>query len=358
MRTLGLIVGCLLIIIVLWESFETIVLPRRVARRFRLTRAFYRITWMPWRGLAQLRRPGVPRENFLSIYGPMSLLLLLILWAAVLILGFALLHWGLGTHLQAPAGLQGFAADLYYSGTTFFTLGLGDVWPTSGPDRFLTVVQGGTGFGFLALVISYLPTLSQAFSRREANISLLDARAGSPPSAVELLRRHARSDGEALSDLLVEWERWSADLLETHVSFPVLAYYRSQHNNQSWIAALGTILDVCALIIAGLENAPTRTARLTYAMARHAAVDLNLVFYQQPLAQGPDRLPPDELRKVRAALAAAGYRLPDDPEIDHRLARLRQMYEPYLSALAHFLLMPLPGWLPMESARDNWQKTA
>ncbi len=359
MSLLGILGGSLLLLFVLWDAFETIVLPRRVSRRFRLTRLFYRVTWLPWRALARLRKAGAARENFLSVYGPLSLLLLLMLWAAALVFGFALLHWGLGTRLQAPAGLQGFAADLYYSGTTLFTLGLGDVWPTSALDRLLTVVEGGTGFGFLALVIGYLPTLAQAFSRREVNISLLDARAGSPPTALELLRRHAASNGgEELTVLLTEWERWSAELLETHVSFPVLGYYRSQHDNQSWVAALTTVLDVCALIMAGLENGPIRAARLTYAMARHAVVDMSLVFRQPPCPPEPDRLPTTELEKLRKALAAVGHVLPEGQSINDRLHNLRQTYEPYLNALGKFLLMPLPQWLPGEPAKDNWERIA
>ncbi len=351
--------GSLLLLFVLWDAFETIVLPRRVSRRFRLTRLFYRTTWMPWRALARLRKVGIARENFLSVYGPLSLLLLLMLWAAALVFGFALLHWGLGTRLRAPAGLTGFPADLYYSGTTLFTLGLGDIWPTSTLDRFLTVVEAGTGFGFLALVIGYLPNLGQAFSRREVNVSLLDARAGSPPTALELLRRHPASDGgEELTVLLTEWERWSAELLETHVSFPVLGYYRSQHDNQSWVAALTTVLDVCALIMAGLQNGPIRAARLTYAMARHAVVDMSLVYRQPPRPPEPDRLPTTELEKLRKALAAIGYVLPEGQSINDRLRQLRETYEPYLNALGRFLLMPLPQWLPGESAKDNWEKMA
>src|SRR5260370_2892365 len=190
MRSLAIAVGFFLLLVVLWDAFEPILLPRRVSRRFQLTRLFYPLSWLPWRALARLRKAGVGRENFLSVYGPLSLLLLLGFWATGLIFGFALLHWGLGTRLHLPEGLTGFGADLYYSGTTLFTLGLGDVWPTSGLDRLLTVTEGGTGFGFLALVIGYLPMLSQAFSRREVNIRLLDARAGSPPTAVEFLRKN------------------------------------------------------------------------------------------------------------------------------------------------------------------------
>ena len=354
----ALAVGVLIILIVLWDAFETTVLPRRVSRRFRLTRIFYRTTWIPFRAVARGFRAGNPRENFLSVFGPLSLILLLATWAFGLIVGFALLHWGLGSRVTILPGISGFREDLYLSGTTFFTLGLGDVAPTSGASRVLTVVEGGMGFGFLALVIGYLPVLSQAFSRREATIALLDARAGSPPTAAELLRRHGSAEGgEALIALFREWERWSAELLESHVSFPVLAYYRSQHDNQSWVAALTTILDVCSLVVAGIEGMPTRDARLAFAMARHAVVDLARVFSQDPLGTRPDRLPEEELARLRQALAAAGMPLKPDAGVAQHLVHQRQMYEPYVHVLSEFLLMPLPAWVPPAGAKDNWQAT-
>ena len=103
------------------------------------------------------------------------------------------------------------------------------------------------GFGFLALIIGYVPIIYQAFSRRESNISLLDARAGSPSSATEMLRRHYRTQRlEELLQFLRKWEQWCATLLESHLSYPVLTYYRSQHERQSWLAALTTVLDTCA----------------------------------------------------------------------------------------------------------------
>jgi hypothetical protein len=350
--------GVLIILIVLWDAFETTVLPRRVSRRFRLTRIFYKTTWLPFRVIACGIRSGNPRENFLSVFGPLSLLLLLATWAFGLIMAFGLLHWGLGSRLSMPAGISGFRGDLYLSGSTFFTLGMGDVAPTSGASRVLTVVEGGMGFGFLALVIGYLPILSQAFSRREATIALLDARAGSPPTAAELLRRHGSAEGgEALMALFREWERWSAELLESHVSFPVLAYYRSQHDNQSWVAALTTILDVCSLIAAGLEGTPTRDARLAFAMARHAVVDLARVFNQEPRAPQPDRLPEAELARLKQFLAASGMPLKSEAGTAEHLVQLRRMYEPYVHALSEFLLMPLPAWLPPAGAKDNWQIT-
>src|SRR5712692_3533397 len=188
MRILIAILGVALVFLVLWDAFETIVLPRRVVRRVRLTRMFYRATWRPWSAMAIWISPGRRRETYLGYYGPLSLLFLLSVWAAGLVLGFALLHWGTGSGLNRPGETVRFSTDLYLSGTTFFTLGLGDVTPRTPLARALAFLESGMGFGFLALVIGYLPVLYQSFSRREVNITLLDARAGSPPSAEELLR--------------------------------------------------------------------------------------------------------------------------------------------------------------------------
>jgi hypothetical protein len=182
--TVGILAFALILVILL-EAFETIILPRRVSRRFRLTRLFYIITWMPWAAMARAIKNHKRREGVLAYFGPLSLLLLLVFWGASLMLGFGLLLWSGGSALVAQDGRPpDFWTDLYISATTFFTLGLGDVIPKSVFARAVTALECGTGFGFLAALIGYLPTIYQAFSRREANISLLDARAGSPPTAV------------------------------------------------------------------------------------------------------------------------------------------------------------------------------
>jgi hypothetical protein len=359
MKLLAAAGGGFLIFSVLWDAFETIVLPHRVSRRFRPTRFFYMLTWRPWRAIARLRRLGNARENFLSIFGPLSLLLLLATWALLLLVGYALLHWGIGTRLRMPPGMDGFAADLYFSGTTLVTLGLGDVFPSTDSARVLAFLESGMGFGLLALVVGYFPTLSQAFSRREVNVALLDARAGSPPTAGELIRRLGGGPGNAdLGLLLRDWDAWSADLLETHISFPVLAYYRSQHDNQSWLAGLTTVLDVCAVIIAGVDDGPVKTARLTFAMARHAAADLSNVFRLRPTAPPSDRLTAEETARLRETMKKAGMALQDGADAERRLRNLRGMYEPFVFALSEHLLMPLPRWMPPVGARDNWETTA
>jgi len=179
--------GALWVVVIMWDAFEALVLPRRVTRRLRPTRMFYRVTWQVWSAVARRMRPGGRRETYLSFFGPLSLLVLLAAWAASLVAGFALLQTGLGASLNIPGG-GSFTDHLYLSGETFFTLGLGDVAPISRVGRVLLVIEAGIGFAFLALVIGYLPVLYQSFSRREVNITLLDARAGSPPSAEELMR--------------------------------------------------------------------------------------------------------------------------------------------------------------------------
>jgi Ion channel len=357
MTLINAVLGFMLLSIALWDAFEVVILPRRVTHRFRLARFFYRSTWSLWAAVAQWMRPDQRREMYLSIFGPLSLLMLLSVWATGMTVGFALMHWGLGVPLNISGGIAPFSTYLYMSGTTFFTLGLGDVTPLAPPGRALVVVEAGVGFGFLAIVIAYLPVLYQAFSRREVSISLLDARAGSPPNAGELIRRHGR-DMKELTQLLYDWERWSAELLESHLSYPVLGFFRSQHTNQSWLAALTAILDTCALVIAGISGGPTRQAQLTFAMARHAVVDLAQIFITSPQALAPDRLPPAILTRLREALAEAGVTLQDGIATDQKLTELRRMYEPYVHALSDYLCMPLPPWFRITVALDSWQTSA
>lgn len=358
MSILAIIAGVALIIIVLADAFETVVFPRRVTRRVRLVRLFYRTTWRVWTALVRLISRGKRQENYLSYFGPLSLPLLLGFWAGVLIAGFALLYWAPGHALKTPEGLVTFDACLYFSGTTFFTLGLGDIVPLTSFARVLIVLEAGMGFGFLAIVISYLPALNLSFSKREVNISLLDARAGSPPTALEMLRRHSQGPStEALTRLLSEWERWSAELLESHLSFPVLVYFRSQHDNQSWLAALTAILDACAFVMTNLQGTCVRQAQLTFAMARHAIVDLALVLHVAPEDPLVDRLPLREFTSMRTALTTEGMQLREDAEVALRLNDLRRMYEPYVHSLSLRLRLSVPPWAP-ETGRDNWQISA
>jgi hypothetical protein len=359
MRLFAGILGLIILFTTLWDAFETIILPRRVTRPYRLVRLYYRVAWGTWAVIYRLIRSKKLRDTHLSYFGPLSLLWLFATWASSLILAFSVLHWGAGSAINISGGTPSFRTDLYMSGTTFFTLGLGDVTPRSTLARVITVAEAGMGFGFLAVVISYLPTLYGAFSQRELNISLLDARAGTPPTAAELLRRVAGLSGtDALTQYLRDWEIWSAQLMESHLSYPVLCYFRSQHDNQSWLAAFTTVLDVSALIVAYGTGAAKWQAQLTFAISRHAVVDLAEVLRVPPAHPAKDRLPPEDIAEVRNLLVECGASGKGTESGDVKLKELRKMYEPYLNGMSARLLMPLPSWGVGAHFVENWKRSA
>jgi hypothetical protein len=357
----AIVFGLVIIVVVLLDAFETVVLPRRVTRQFRLTAWFYRRTWIPWKRIATHIRTPSRQQSFLGYFGPLSLIMLMAFWATGLIVGFGLLQYGIGGHEQLGNEPITFARIMYHSGETFFTLGYGDIVPTSASARFLSVLEAGMGFAFLGVVIGYLPVVYGAFSRREIQISMLDARAGSPPSAAELLVRLAGSSENpaieqvVLDEVLRDWERWAGELLESGLSYPVLSFFRSQHSNQSWLGALMTMLDVTSLVITGIEGIHPGQARLTFAMARHAAVDLAQVVNARYDPQAPDRLPDADFDTLRDTLAAAGLQLRNSAEARLKLAKLRSMYEPYIHSSARNLMVSLPPWKHPTKMRDNWQ---
>ena len=341
--------GAALVLVIVWDAFETVLVPRRIGRRVRLTRYFYLVTWRLWRAIALRFRKPARRESLLGFYGPLSLILLLLCWASALIFAFTLL--GLGLAAPGTPAARSFGTMLYASGQTFFTLGFGDYTPTSTMGRMLAVLESGLGFGFLGTVVGYLPTLYAAFSQREIEISLMDARAGSPPTATEFLRRIPKLADGRCDDILAAWERWSAQLLETHISYPQLAYYRSQHNNQSWLAALVTVLDCTAALLARPGASRASQAGLTFAMARHALVDITQVFVREYRPIASERLSPGTLRLIGAALAPESA-----DEFEQHLAELRLLYEPYAGALGAYLRFELPPWEHAQPRHDNWER--
>jgi hypothetical protein len=358
MKVVAVIIGIVCIVVVAFDAFETVVLPRRVVRRVRLAKIFYRVSWAAWSALGRKLRQGNRREYYLSYYGPLSLIILLVLWAALFICGFGLLAWGLSLPMHSPGKTLGLGGYLYMSGTTFVTLGLGDVTPLTGAGHFLTVLEAGTGLGFLALVVGYVPVIYQTFSRREINISLLDARSGTPPCGPELLIRHYNGHNpDELTQYLRDWERWCAELLESHLSYPVLAYYRSQHESQSWLSALTTLLDACSLILAGIEGIPSKPAKFIFAMARHTAVDLTQSFGIQP-TKARRKYTSDDFSRLCVDLAARGVVIRDGEEAGQRLKELRLMYEPFVEALADYLILDLPELNIVPDRVDDWQTSA
>jgi hypothetical protein len=351
------IAGFLLILIILLDAFETVVLPRRIQRHFRITAIYYKASWVRWTRVAQLIKKTSRRDGFLAYYGPLSLIMLLAFWAFGLIFGFACVQYGLGEHVQLSTNEpMTFGKLIYHSGETFFTLGYGDVVPSNGMARALSVIEAGMGFAFLGVVIGYLPVVYSSFASREIEISLLDARAGSPPTAVEFLSRLGCCPEQTVLDgIFRDWERWCADLLSSHISYPALLFFRSQHSNQSWLGALTIMLDVTSLIMIGVDGIHPDQARLTFAIARHAAVDLAQVVKAKHDPHAPERLTAEDLRSLRTELTRHGVRLYNGEDASERLANLRKLYEPYVHALSKRLSFMLPTWIAVERMKDNWQ---
>src|ERR1700730_6540133 len=354
MYLFGLISGSILLALIFHDAFEVMLLPRRVRRKLRFITLLFRYTWNLWSWLAERMAFGIRRDMFLSLYGPLSLVMLMGSWVIGLIVGFALIQCSLSFSAK-PVSL---GANLLLSGDTFFTLGTASLASMSKVRQSVAVFEAGTGLAFLAIVIGYLPVLYQLFSRRETHVIMLDARAGSPPNATSLLSRHGHLDSmHALDELLHEWELWSAEVVESHLSYPMLSYYRSQHDNQSWLAALAVIMDSCALVMVGIEDPPAFQARRTFSTARLAVVELGRVLGVKPQVLAETRLTSAEYAQLRAELKDSGMLLVADAGAEERLMEFRSTYEPFLTGLAEYLLLTLPGWLPSPLVLDNWQNS-
>ncbi len=354
MPVIATLVGTLLLFVVLQDAFEVMLLPRRVQRRLRFVRLYFRQTWTMFSAFAGRLPQGARRERMLSVYGPLSMVILFGIWAVGLIIGCGLIEWAFHVGVaEKPLTLMD---AIYLSGVTFFTLGYGDFVPQTVGARAFAVFEAGMGLGFIAVVISYLPVLYQLFARREAHVILLDGRAGSPPTAGGLILRHARGgDIAQLDAVLREWETWGAELLESQLSYPMLAFYRSQHDNQSWLAALACIMDASALVLVGIEALAPLQARMTFTMARQVLVQMTEAFHMRPEPfSGGDRLDVEGYAALQAALMASGIDLSVNADTRETLAALRATYEPLLAGLANFLLVPLPGWLPHDDEEDHW----
>ena len=320
------------------DAFNTLVLARRTRHVFRIARLYYQLTWRPFAALARKIKSPLRRESVLGIYGPMSLLLLIALWGIGLVLSFGLLQWSVG--MKSPEFTPTFAHDLYLSSRALVTLNDGD--PKNAASQFLSVCEGGLGLAFLGLVVGYLPVLYQSFAKRELVISLLDARAGSPPSAGGLLASMP-FEANGIIQQLERWESWMAQLLENQISFPMLGYFRSQHSNQAWLTALVAIVDYATVIGLVSDGSLRLQADLTAAMGRHVLSDVVVIF---GLEQSCERNQSSRLSGRAEQLRGLLLQRPgifdvsklSGASLNERVAG----YEPQAAALSAYFLMSLP----------------
>jgi hypothetical protein len=348
---LELAFGLLVWLGVIWDGFATIVLPRTVAPMKRLSGRFNRWSWRLWTSVG--RRIAQPDRQliFLAVYGPISVILLLVIWGGLIIVAFAMIYQGLGPRLQGESGPLGFGALLYTSASTFLTLGLGDVTSTDPIARSFFTLEAGTGYVFLGLLITYMPVLEQAYGAREAGNLLIHSRAGHPPGAIKFLHRYSPPDRqEILRSNLREAERWMAEIHQSHLSHPVLSFYRAQHWGQSWLVSVTTLLDSCALLIVGGEGIPAEQAKLTYRMGLHLLKDLTEALGLAADHRGRGRLTEADLPALIAALEASAIPWTIGLRETVQLLRLVRRYEVYVMPLSEWLVIPLPAWVLLDSA--------
>jgi hypothetical protein len=341
-RWIALPTGIVILLWTLLDVFRTLVMPRAARGRVRLSRILFQLMWRPWRWTGVRRKTAQTRERVLAAAAPFLFFVLLVGWVSLALLGYALILWSPGfVHGMGP-GDGSFGNALYSSGTSLFTLGFGGGAPT-GWTRAVAVLAGATGLGLFAVVIAYLPVLYQAFNRREVGVLLLDARAGSPPSGPELLHRMGSAGvASSLPDLFAEWERWVADVLETHMSYPLLALFRSPHDETSWVTSLGSVLDAATLILTSVEDEPDERARLLYGTGVHAVEDL---FYYFRLTERETVIQRDEFEDVLHDMKDDGFSIRSVDEAFARFTEKRAKYAPRLDAIAVMLAAPPGLWI-------------
>jgi hypothetical protein len=339
------IVGLLLVAVVLLDVFLTVVVPRRAPRsggRLRVTHYLVPGLWKIWRAIGLRMASADQREVFLGIFGALIVIVMLIAWLVGLVVGYGLLLEALHTELRPEP--ENFASALYVAGTALLTLGFGDFVAIGGWARLLTLTAAATGLGLVALCITLLFTLYGSFQRREVAVVVLEAGAGAPPSGVTLLETYAVAG--ILDDLPLvfrDWQGWAAEVLDSHLAYPILAYFRSSHDNDSWISSLGAVMDAATLVLTTIHGGPKGWAKLSRSVGGHCLEDL--VDYFGLATESELGVERSEFDEARRRLERAGFVLEDaDRSWDH-FSRLRQEYAGRVNALARHWATPPAQWI-------------
>ncbi|HEY2917069.1 MAG TPA: potassium channel family protein [Candidatus Limnocylindrales bacterium] len=340
MEALGFALGLVLVAIVAWDLFQTVVVPRPTPGHIRVSRYVVRGSWALMKRLGR-RSPATMRDNLYGLYGPGAAILLLAVWLGLLILGFGLLLYALRD--ETSPVLPDIWSAIYLAASSVLTIGYGDFVPTGPATRIFSVFAAVGGLGAVALVVTFLFSLYGSYQRRELAIVTLQAAAGSPPSAVALLETYASLEIlDRLDSLFQEWEGWSAEVLDSHVAYPILGFFRSSHDNLSWIGALGTVLDAATLVVTTIDGLPQGHAELARRVGSHLAEDLsNLGFAEGETAW----LSRDDFEAACDRLERAGFRLVDRGQAWGRFEAARLAYAPRLESMATYWAVAATSWL-------------
>jgi hypothetical protein len=339
LRLVASVGGAVLIVGMLSDAVATLIVTQGTSGLWRPTRLFYAATWRATRALAA-RLSDRSGEYVLNVYPALSLLGLLVLWLAGLMIGWSLVYWGLD---QRIGGTRDWGTLVYYAGTSLVTPVFGSAHGAL--IRMLTLLETLTGIVTIALMISYLPALYGAYSRREARLLTLDDPLGRRITPVRVIVLNAPGgDPEMLYRGLGEWQMWTADVLESHVSYPMLALFRSQHPGQSWVTALGVVTDAAALASACVEGAQGREPYFLYRRGRRAIMEISSRLHVPEAATAETWLVEENFELAWRQLVEVGLPLRDKAEAWADLQRLRSTYGDQLERLIDFLVAPRGFW--------------
>ncbi len=341
-QVLELVVGIVVLAAVSYDLFQSVVLPRPAISKIRLAPYVIRPFWRAWRWLGTRNSSVERRENWLAVYAPLSVFVLLGFWGLALTVGYGLIFDALRAQFRPVPG--DFGTSLYFSATTILPLSYGDILPSGVPARLVTLAESATGVALIAIVVTLLFSLYESFQRREEGVVSLDALAGAPPSGVAILESAAGHGlaGE-LSRTFDEWRQWSAAVLESHLAYPTLIYFRSSHDNEAWINSFGAVMDAATLVISTLADVPDGPARLMSKVGGHLVEDFSWYFRLRP--SGDPIVEREEFDQARARLELAGYRCKPPEESWTEFARLRSRYGSPLNQMAQFLAIIPAQWI-------------
>ena len=334
--------GAFLIWSALRDVFQSVIVPRAVDRRFRLSFYLNRMLWKLWPAMGWHIKNDDRREDFLATFAPFALVATLFTWVLVLVVGYGLLFFALHDQLRPqPVNLW---QALYFAGTTMLTIGFGDYVGNTGLSRALSLAAGASGLSVVAVVTAYLFAVFGSFQRREVFVTFLGSRSGSPPSGMGLLTVHAFN--EILNDLpalFVQGQQWTAEVMESHLAYPILAFFRSSHDYESWPGALGTLLDAATLLLTTTDDGAHGQARIMYWTGRHLVHDF-VNYFGLTLREGAG-IERFEFEQARLRLVELGFKLREEEASWKSFSEMRSAYAPGLAAIAHFWNIPPLQWI-------------
>jgi hypothetical protein len=337
---LAVIAGLLLVLVTASDAVSTLVTTRRRRGRHWPTQVFYRRTWRAWVAAGRRARPEL-REGFLAVFGPLSLLGLLVTWVVLLVAGWGAVWWGLRS---AVTGVDGYLDAVYFAGVGFFTVGFGDLVPTGGLARLLVLVEAFMGLVTMALVIGYLPTLYGAYSRREVQLLSLDDMSDEATTPIGFLEACYTSGGtQAVTAAFADWERWCDEVFDSHTAYPMLAMFRSRQPGQNWLTALGVVLDAATICLAAVDGPRAGPAARLWRRASRMLHGLRGMPSVERRVAELDGPPADEATFRDAYQRLAGHGVPLHPyeQAWDDFGRLRAAYLPGLVAATELLQVPL-----------------